>query len=302
MRSMKPTNEDAVRAARTLRKAASAALLAVLGATLAQCADQPRPHCITTPAPFAVRLIEQPGGRSAGCDATFGPDSFNAEPVVGLTAYFAKDGKGQPNYDQGTVAIKTAEVGNLTGQYETQHAALGDSVPPGTTATDGKVFSIGAFTAAESDDSDLCYVPTMTGQTHLVLAPVPAVPDDPTTTEDESAPPLPAVDIKLDWSNVRILVTAAMYGTEFEATVVDTRPTPAGGTCAITYRAVGISNAVSCAGETAGTVNPDLCNPIPNPAEMRFTNNGISPLAKQSCDPDIGWCLIPADAPFPALN
>jgi hypothetical protein len=274
-----------VKAPRTPPTVAWAAILGALAACLAQCADEPKPHCIVTPGPFAVRLIEQ--SRTAACDATFGPDSFYADPRVGMGAYFAKDSQGQPDYDRGSVAVRTAEVTNLV---ETYAVDLTDEQTR-------QLYSLGDFTGAIADDNDFCTVP-MTSPTHLVLPAIPAVVDDPATTAIETAPALPPVDITLAWSNVQIYVTAAMDGTEFQATLEDTRPTPAGGSCTITYKALGVSAAVPCAAlddngnPIAGMTDPGACNPIPDPAAGRYTNNGISPLARQSCDPVIAWCLI----------
>jgi hypothetical protein len=274
-----------VKSVRTPATVAWAAILGALAACLAQCADEPKPHCIVTPGPFAVRLLEQ--SRSAACDATFGPESFNADPRVGIGAYFVRDSQGQPDYDRGSIALRTAEVTNLVETYGIDNL----------TTDEKQLYSLGDFTGAIADDNDFCTVPT-TSQTHLVLPLIPAIPDDPATTEDEHTDALPPVDITLSWSNVQIYVTAAMDGTQFQATLEDARSTPAGGICTITYKALGVSAAVACAAlddngdPIPGQTDPDACNPIPDPAAGRFTNNGISPLAKQSCDPVVAWCLI----------
>jgi hypothetical protein len=259
---------------------------------LVRCADEPKPGCITSPAPFAVKLIEQ--SRSADCDATFGPADFNANPLVGLEVYYPRDAKGQPDYGKGSVALRTAQLQSLIEEYNVANMA-----------TDGTVLSIGAFTNGQADDSNFCTAPSTT-TTHVVLPAIPEVPDDLSTPDvDESMPALDPVDITLTWSNVQVYVTAAIDGTQFQATMTDTRPTAAGGSCTVTYLALGLSAAVQCAifddnGDPAGT-DPTLCSPFPDPGKMRFTNNGISPLAKQSCDTATGWCLLDGNS-VPAVQ
>jgi hypothetical protein len=210
------TNQQYTETRCALRASAVTLVLALSIASSMGCGNQPKVNCQTSTAPFAMRLIVQgtPQESTPGACANFGPATFNSDPEVGFITYFAQDAKGQPDYSKGSVAVQTTEIGNL--------AFTGPDGADANTATDGKRYSLGAFDVIEPDANDICTAPTL-APTHLAL---PAVPDDPTTTAvDESAPP---VDIRLVWSNVRVYVTAASFGTQIQADLVDTRRTPAG--------------------------------------------------------------------------
>jgi hypothetical protein len=282
--------------------------LLLLGAVLAgftECTDQPAPQCITSPAPFAVRLSELSREESApgSCDE-FGLAGFNADPEVGVEPYYARDSKGQPDYDRGSIAMQTAEVGDLVFTAE----AYGVE----NEAMDGTRYSEGAFTAKAPDANGYCYVPTLS-DTHVVLPELPAVDDDPDTDDDESFPGQPAVDIRLAWSKFRVYVTAAYYGTQFEAELRDTRMTDAGDSCTIVYHAVGLSPAVPCMAfdpdsgdpvfDDAGNyvLDPSACAPEADPAHDRPTGSGISPGTRYVCDPATAYCLLDGNS-VPAIH
>jgi hypothetical protein len=273
------------------------ALPFALALGLVACGDQAKPNCITTTAPFAVKLIELTRAESVpGACATFGPASFNADPEVGLSPYYAQGSDGQPDYDRGSLAVQTAELGSLV------YAA--EAVDVANAAPDAQVYSFGAFSGTEPDDNEICTVPTLT-PTRVVLPTIPAVPDDPATADaDESVPEQPAVDATLDWSNVRVYVTADTFGTQMDGDLVDIRSTVTGDSCTITYKALGLAPAISCGVTDADgnvTLDPDLCDPEANPAEGRLLGSGISPSARYECNPETAFCMIEGDT-FPALR
>lgn len=278
----------------------AAALLVAALAGFTECVDQPAPQCITSTEPFAVRLTEVSREESVpgACDA-FGAASFDADPEVGVSPYYARDQKGQPDYDRGSIAIQTAEVGSLVltaADFGVENAA-----------TDGDRYSQGAFTDKAPDAGGYCYAPALTA-THVVLPELPAVDDDPDTDEDESFPGQPAVDVRLEWSKFRVYVTAASYGTQFDAELRDTRANADGTTCAIVYHAVGLAPAVSCAALDPDTgdpltddqgnpmLDPAACDPEPNPDEGRPTGSGISPETRYVCDAATAYCLLDGDS------
>jgi hypothetical protein len=264
-------------------------LLGLGAASLADCADQPRPYCLTTSLSYATKLIEKTRTESMpGACNSLGPASFNLDPEVSFTTYFERDAKGQPNYSKASLAVQTAELGALL------VAAQGNGMD--NQATDGKVYSTGAFTTAQADDTGFCIVPTLS-LTHLVLPP-----------SMTSAQP---VDISLTWSNVQVYVTAATIGTQVQADLVDRRVTPAG-VCTITYKAVAIAPAVMCGimGPEGGVltnpdgsfqIDPSVCSPEPDPDAGRFLGSGIGPTASYTCDPGLAWCTINGDS-VPALH
>jgi hypothetical protein len=258
----------------------------VLAAAAAMSCDQPKPFCIVTPAPFAVRL--KMDKMEGACD-NFGPAGFNADPTVGISPYYERDDKGQPDYRRGSIAMRTGEVGTL------EQTAADRKVE--NSASGGKTYSMGEFAQAE---------PTLS-ETHLVLEELPAVPDDEATPDDdESLPGQPAQDITLKWSDVKIVVSAALFGSQMQGKLIDTRVGADGESCTITYSAIGLSPAVPCFREDDngpikkddGTfeIDAELCNPEANPAKGRFAGSGISPLSDTECDDVTGYCLLRGDS------
>jgi hypothetical protein len=283
----------------------AAAFLVAAAAGLTECVDQPAPQCITSTEPFAVRLTELSRVESApGACEDFGVASFDVDPEVGVSPFYARDAKGQPDYERGSIAIQTAEVGNLV------FTAEGFGVE--NAATDGARYSEGPFSGKAPDAGGYCYAPAL-GATHVVLPELPAVDDDPDTDEDETFPGQPAVDIRLEWSKFRVYVTAASYGTQFDAELRDTRATPDGDTCTLVYRATGLAPAVSCAAldpesgeplaDDAGNyvLDPNACDPEPAPDDGRPTGSGISPETRYVCDPLTAYCLLDGNS-VPALK
>ena len=286
-----------------LRRAA--VLLGIVLVPWAGCGDQPKTNCLTSTAPFAMRLIEKLRVESIpGACAPFGPAAFNDDPEVGFSSYYPRDSKGQPDYAKGSLAIQTAEIGNLV--FPAEKAGILNTAP------DGKRLSLGAYGVTEPNDKNMCPVPTLT-PTHVALAAIPAVPDDLATPDsDESVPRQPAVDIKLVWSNVLVYVTAASFGTQVQAELLDTRAAEDGSTCAIQYRAVALAPAVACAMlDTDGNpvvnadgikaLDPTLCDPEANPGLGRFIGSGISPNTSFTCDAATAFCLLTGDS-IPALK
>jgi hypothetical protein len=282
------------------------AVVALAGAALAACSDQPEPRCISTTATFAVKLIEVGDRVESAPDAcgAFGPDGFNADPEVGLAPFYKRDSSGQPDYDHGSLAVQTAELGSLF------YTAQGFDV--GNAAADGQLYSMGDFNSTHTDDEHFCTVPTLS-PSRVVLPPIAAIVDDPATADvDESFAGQAALDATLEWSNLRVYVTADTFGTQMDAQLTDTRVSDTGDSCAISYRAVGLAPAVSCAATDAdgapltnadGTpqLDPTLCDPEADPAAGRVLGSGISPNARYECDPVTAFCTIEGET-VPALR
>lgn len=256
-------------------------------------------------APFVFKLIERERQESTpGACADFGPDGFNAHPIVGLAPFYERNDKGQPDYDKGSVGIQSSELGTMVenaSQFEVENSAA-----------DAQLYSVGTFTSALPDAGDLCPVPQLS-TAHVVLSELAAVPDDPATEDaDESFPGQPAVDVTLAWSNMQVYVTPAILGSQIQADLVDTRRTADGATCAISYRAMGLSPAVSCQALDAdgmpltnddGTpmLDETLCDPEANPEKQRYAGSGISPITRYVCDPVIAYCVLDGET-VPALR
>lgn len=269
---------------------------AAAGILASSCGDQPKIGCLVAPAGgFATKLTEISREESSegACDG-FGPDSFNADPELGVNTYFERNSKGQVDYFKSSVAIQSIEVGTL--------AMTAEGFGVENSAEDGQLFSIGKFTVSRPNDENLCPAPKLS-TTRLVLEEVPAVEDDPETEEDDSFPGQPAVDITLEWSNFLVYTAADSVGNQIEADLADTRRTPDGETCTIRYHAVGLNPAVSCqATDDMGTplfdddgnpeTDPTLCESDANPSKNRFVGSGITPNTKWVCDPVIAYCVV----------
>lgn len=279
---------------------------AVAAGALGSCVEQPPPLCVTTTAGFAVKLIET-GARvesTPGACAGFGPDGFNRDPEVGVSPYYLRDGRGQPDYSRGSIAVQTAELGALV------YGARERGVPD---ADGAQPYSRGDFAASEPDAQSFCSVPTLS-VTRVLLPPIAPLADDTATPDvDESSPGQPAIDATLEWSNVRVYVTADIFGTQLEAQLIDTRRTPDGQSCAISYRALGLAPAVPCMAldpeSGAPLTNPDgslqldpaACDTEANPEAGRFFGSGLSPSARFECNGTTGFCMIEGDS-IPALR
>lgn len=298
------------------------ALCGLVTAVVSGC-DQPKPNCLTSQATFVLKLIEDgPREESApGACAGFGPDSFYADPQVGIAAYYEKDKKEQPDYRKGSVALRTAELANLASAYE-EHAARMDPPPM---LTPPVLHSLGKFVTEEPDDREMCRAPELE-PTRLVLPALPALPDDPETEEADPLAAKEAVDVTLAWSDFDVYVTPASFGTQVRAKLADRRVTPDGRACTIRYEARGLAPAVPCyktkteqqvtedgkmetvevpdrTADGKFQVDPSKCSPepAPNADPPRFTGSGISPTANVECDPEIFYCVL-AGPIFPALK
>lgn len=286
----------------TCRSALPVVMLAA--AALTSC-EQPDPGCITTTNAFAIKLVAvgEPVESAPGACTGFGPSGFNALPEIGVSPYYAQGSDGQPDYRRGSIAIQTAEIGTFF--YTARDFEVGN-------AADGTIYSLGNFSSSKPDADNFCTVPELT-PTRLVLPAIAEIPDDPATAEaDESFPGQPAVDATLEWSNVRVYVTADTFGTQLDADLVDTRINEAGASCTYTYRALGLAPAIACGATDADgaplfnpdgspVLAPELCEPEADLAAGRPLGSGISPSARFECDPVTAFCVVEGET-VPALR
>jgi len=277
------------------RRAAGLSLVAA-AAALGGCVDQPKPGCISTTNAFAVKLItvDGPIESAPGACTGLGPETFNALPEIGLSPYYARGSDGQPDYERGSLAVQSAEIGTYF--YTAEGFDVGNT-------SGGNIYSLGDFTSAKPGSDNFCTVPELS-PTELVLGALAPVPDDAATEADESFPGQPPVSALLEWSNVRVYVTADIFGTQMDGDLVDTRTTATGDTCTYSYRALGLAPAVSCAATDADgnpTIDESLCEPEADIAAGRPLGSGISPSARFECDPVTRFCLIEGET-VPALR
>jgi hypothetical protein len=271
---------------------ASWLLSAALAGTLAQaCADEPKPSCMTlSTLSYATKLIET--HRDGSCD-DYSIDGFNADPELGVSSYFERNAKGEPNYHLGSVAVQSAELGTL---LSTAQSYGGDN------KVSDNIYSLGKFSAGQPDEQNFCPAPSLSSA-HLVLDAIPAMPDDPSTEAKDPFPGQPALDITLEWSDFKVYLTPASVGSQVGGHLKDTRKAPDGSSCTVEYDALGLAPAIPCKklddkGDPVLTsdgkfmTDEELCNPDADPAAGRFTGSGLAVDVAYECDPKLFFCVV----------
>jgi hypothetical protein len=183
-----------------------------LVALAASCSDQPKVRCAAR-GQFAAKYVLVSGN---------GDCSKLAGDLLGVGTYNGSNGDGTPNWDDATIAIQPYALAGLAG-----NGAMGDSI-----------FSSGHFSTAEPNDSNFCDVPTLSAaEVHVA-----AITSASTDAMQNVTCPAPAMDVKYEWSDVRVVVSAAVLGTELAGDLTYT----ANG-CVAKYRVWAVSPPISCA-------------------------------------------------------
>jgi hypothetical protein len=196
-----------------------AALAAALIALAPSCSDQPKVRCASARGAFAAKYTLVSG--SGDCSLLKGD-------TLGLGSYNTSNSDGTPNWDDSSIAIQPYALAALTGGGPPPMA--GDSN-----------FSLGHITTSVPSSDNFCEVPTLSvAEVHI-----PAVTEPSIDGNGMVVCPSPAMDVKYEWSNVRLVVSAAVLGTEFAADLTYTN-----NGCTAQYRVWAVSPAVSCAGPT----------------------------------------------------
>jgi len=173
------------------------------------------------------------------------------------------------------VAWQTESLGGLA-SYK---ADLGVPDPD----ENNKTYAFGSFAQAEPNESNYCPV--------NVSAPAvqnyPAFPGD--MTADPPMDPEPALNVRYEWSNFQLYVTAGAPGTQFSGDLTYTEDT-----CTLEYSVVGLWPGVFCADEdeNGNLVPNDLyCAPTANPEAGLPVGSGINPDITTVCDPELFYCI-----------
>jgi hypothetical protein len=247
--------------------------------------EQPKTRCTTAKGAFALKYTKVDG--TGACAELKGE-------TAGVNSYWRPDGE-RFSVTKGPVAIKLDEVGALLGEY-------------GQDAESKSVVALGAFKTEDPDADGFCEV-EMAQPASVKLASVPPMP-----TGDAGAMTAakPAVDLNLEWSNVRFYVTAAQPGTMFTGRLKYSKTVEGQAPCTATYDVVGLWPAIHCEGESPGPDGKpapngqavdDLCHPCADPAKGRAFGSGISPGVDISCDTATLTCIpkstIPSLRPAP---
>jgi hypothetical protein len=167
-------------------------------------------------------------------------------------------------------------------------------------------WSQGEFTSATPDSSDFCAVPTLKAPGEQDFPDVGAVAGTGGAGGGAMAPmpEVPADNVKYEWSNIKIYVTAAAQGTQFTAdlkysekvTTIDpmTMAATVVADCTINYKVVGMGPGIACTKlddmgapvlDAMGNQQADetLCSPCTDPAAGRTIASGINPNFPTSC-------------------
>lgn len=241
--------------------------------------EQPAPKCASSRGDFIVRYTYVSGADS--CKELVGEK-------VGVQTYNAVGEEQKPDLDRGSVAIQADGLGTLRDNGEA--AGVTDPDP------NAKAFSLGSFTT-KTPVGQICSLGPMT-PAQQALGEIPG--------EDGGPPGQPPTSLTYTWSNVRFLVTAQYYGSQFAADVAIKRN---GAECA--YRAQALYPYVDCtklddAGEPVkdadGKLQPDdsFCAAEANPP-AHPTGSGINPDFAVHCDPVLLAC-VPNSTTFPAFR
>jgi hypothetical protein len=239
--------------------------------------EQPKTRCVTAKGSFSMKYTKVEG--SGACADLKGE-------TAGVNSYWRVDGDTR-SVTRGPVAIRNDEIGALLEKY-------------GQDADSKSVAALGGFATDDPGPDGFCDV-TMTSPAALKLPAVPSMPAGDAGMTD----PLPAVDLTLEWSNVRFYVTAAQPGTMFTGQLKYSKSVD-GQACTATYDVVGLWPAVHCEGEMpgpdgkpqpSGKPSEDLCHPCADPASGRAFGSGISPTLDVACDAETLSCLPKAAVP-----
>jgi hypothetical protein len=288
--------------------------------------------------PYFVQYFPQSPPACAAMTTTPGPITalFDPQPVtldkmtvdwIGTETYHPQrmlNDEVQPDFSKGTIAIQSDTLGNL------QHSWEPDYVDPDPNL---KPYSIGEFADHQPDDNDFCKIPSFSAQTEQKFGMIPGVAPDPMDPMDPGVECVPGVDVKYEWSNMQIYVTAGSQGTQFTADLKYTQvdhpldiPDPMmpdvcnalpDQTCSVTYKVRGFWPQVFCGIEVPDPTDPMMeatmfipddehCCPDPSPEQEkgRPVGSGINPDFPTKCDPVLLTCVLdaPDDAKLPILG
>jgi hypothetical protein len=167
-------------------------------------------------------------------------------------------------------------------------------------------FSLGKWASSEAAGDEFCTVssPNDIEQDLKYVPPGPLQPDGGPGTD-----PIPALNIKYQWSNVRFYNTPAAPGTQLIAdlTLTKTEGLPDGGAgtpCTAEYKVVGLWPAVLCSSDPLPDGGPDpvptdptKCSPEPDNTKNRPIGSGIGPDLLTRCDEQLQLCVLVKDPP-----
>jgi len=177
------------------------------------------------------------------------------------------------DFSRSQLGLRTEDLGLLEGQ---------DPAHP--------VTSLGDF-PVQPDDNGVCAATSLSVAEQHVAA-----------TTDTDGNPVPAVDMKVEWSNVQVISLPEVRGSQMTADLTYTD-----GTCSAKYSVVGMWPSVSCmlADENGPLMNPDgsyqvdesMCAAEADPEHGRPVGSGIDPNFPVTCNKWLGLCVLAGQPP-----
>lgn len=258
------TRETHVMARNTVRTFLGLALLLAAGGC-----DQPAPKCTAAHAPYAATYTLVSG--DGDCAQLKGE-------ILNVWAYNGAGKRNTIDYSKISLAIQPQSMSDL--------ALSGRE--PSDPDTEDQPYGFGAYQNDEPGGDDYCVVPTLSAA-NISLAEVPEVADMCPITPAE-----PAVEVRYEFSNVRVYTTAKAIGTKLFADLTYTKDG-----CTATYRVAAISPAVSCAVPPAE--EPPAEEP-PAEEDASIEGDGGEPLELDGGEPpvDEGDAGCPAEEEEPS--
>jgi len=222
--------------------------------------------------PYAAKYTLISGGMECS--------GLKGEPI-GLQSYYpARADKKNVDLTQSFLVIRPTTLGNL----EIEAGDWGDEA----TVTKAELDAKGSFAVVEPNDNDVCMVPTFSAS-EVDLKEIPANMDDP----ENPYPGLPATNVKYEWKDVRLLVSAGAPGNLMEGELTYTE-----NGCTATYSVIALWPTVGCEeldaeGNGTGKPNDKLCDAEPDPQapySIPF-GSGVNQDFAPKCDPDLLYCV-----------
>ncbi len=262
--------------------AALVALTALTSMGAASC-SQPPPKCTSVRGDFAAtyKLTSPATGE---CSKLTGD-------VLGLATYNASKADGYADFDKASLAIQAEALGNFADRAQAINQPDLDA--------QRKLYAFGPFSTAHPSN-DFCEVPAMNYGAQQNLPALPLIPAKKNDKGEVTEPEVPAtvpMNIKYEWSNTRLLVTADAVGTQMSADLTYTENRPGnGGDCTATYHVVAVYPSVSCA-DDEGKPDIRLCSPNANPDIGMAQGSGLNPDFPITCDPVTLRCVLTEEPP-----
>lgn len=248
--------------------------------------EQPAIDCRAARGSFAAKYVLQNG--TGACSELKGD-------FVGLQSYYPASADNKTvDLSRSLLSVKASRITEMEGEVG---ALIGEGCAEPSAIAKSNLNATGNFTSVDPDGNAVCSVPSSSVSEFQSNEIMPS--GDPMDMMNACKDGLPALDIKYEWRNVRVLVSPDAPGTRFEADLTYTE-----NGCSATYKVCGLWPAIGCEkltldenGEPVGTGEPEqkLCDAVedPEPPYGIPYGSGINEDFGAVCDPDTLLCVLP---------